>query len=160
MMLLFAEVENELESDVDTDRPVEMKNDILRGKTVLSGNVHESARDGEGEGEGQEEGLEEEDEWDEDKGSVTESEYKKYVKDADIEDYLRGEWGMKEYCVCGFWYACCVGVVSGFVYVCVSFLCCDVMRCDAMSCDVLLQCSIDSIDSISFVYIKCVFCYI
>ena len=29
--------------------------------------------------------------WDEDKGSVTESEYKKYVKDADVEDYLRGE---------------------------------------------------------------------
>ena len=28
--------------------------------------------------------------WDEDKGSVTEMEYKKYVKDADVEDYLRG----------------------------------------------------------------------
>jgi hypothetical protein len=30
-------------------------------------------------------------EWDEDKWSVSESEYKKYVKDSDIEDYLRGE---------------------------------------------------------------------
>ena len=34
---------------------------------------------------------EQEPEWDEDRGgSVSESEYKKYVKDADIEDYLRG----------------------------------------------------------------------
>ena len=33
--------------------------------------------------------------WDEDKGSVTEMEYKKYVKDADVEDYLRGT-----YCTC------------------------------------------------------------
>jgi hypothetical protein len=124
MMLLLAEVENEVDSDVDTDRPIEMKNDILRGKTVLSGNVHESAKNGEGGGEGQEDGLEEEDEWDEDKGSVTESEYKKYVKDADIEDYLRGEWGMRECCAYGFWYACCVGVVSGcvYVYVCVIVL--------------------------------------
>lgn len=32
-------------------------------------------------------------EWDEDKWSVSESEYKKYVKDSDIEDYLRGEGG-------------------------------------------------------------------
>jgi hypothetical protein len=95
-MLLFSEVENDLENDVETERRVEMKNEILRGKTVLSGNVHESDRNGEGggEGEGQEEGLQEEEEWDEDKGSVTESEYKKYVKDADIEDYLRGEWGV------------------------------------------------------------------
>lgn len=30
-------------------------------------------------------------EWDEDKWSVSESEYKKYVKDSDIEDYLRGK---------------------------------------------------------------------
>ena len=29
--------------------------------------------------------------WDEERGSVTESEYKKLVKDADVEDYLRGE---------------------------------------------------------------------
>ena len=35
-------------------------------------------------------GIQEE-EWDEDKWSVSESEYKKYVKDSDIEDYLRGE---------------------------------------------------------------------
>ena len=35
--------------------------------------------------------IEQEPEWDEDRGgSVSESEYKKYVKDADIEDYLRG----------------------------------------------------------------------
>ena len=30
-------------------------------------------------------------EWDEEKWSVSESEYKKYVKDSDIEDYLRGK---------------------------------------------------------------------
>lgn len=60
---------------------------MLSGDTVLSGNLFKNSRYREDD----EEDTGEEEEWDEDKGSVTESEYKKYVKDADIEDYLRGE---------------------------------------------------------------------
>ena len=60
---------------------------MLSGDTVLSGNLFKNSRNREDDEE--DTGVEEE--WDEDKGSVTESEYKKYVKDADIEDYLRGE---------------------------------------------------------------------
>jgi hypothetical protein len=60
---------------------------MLSGDTVLSGNLFKNSRNREDD----EEDSGEEEEWDEDKGSVTESEYKKYVKDADIEDYLRGE---------------------------------------------------------------------
>ena len=60
---------------------------MLSGDTVLSGNLFKNSRNREDD----EEDTGEEEEWDEDKGSVTESEYKKYVKDADIEDYLRGE---------------------------------------------------------------------